>query len=577
MNTVRKLLAILTPRERVVGLALIGLMFVSMLLEMLGIGIIVPALAAMSSGGAAPKSAAAQAWLEYLGSPSQSQLILLGLCAILVLYVTKTAFLLYSNWRQATFIARFQSRISEQLFRGYMMQPWSYHLGRNTADLVRTLSETATIASACSALLGLLAESLVLVGILSLLLWHEPLGALSVAALMGFATWILQAATRLRLQRWGSRYWHHIGQAHRIFTEGLQGAKDIKVLGREERLFDQVAHHKREQARLGARNTAAQQLPRLWFELVAVAGLCLLTFVMVREGKTAQAMVPTLGLFAAAAFRMLPSANRLIVGAQTLRFTSAMIDVVHADLSLRSDSPQRASQPLAFRDAIRLEGVSFRYKDACTDALADVSMSIACGSAVGLIGGSGAGKSTIVDILLGLLAPTSGRVTVDGVDICSDVRRWQALVGYVPQSIFLADDTIRANVAFGIDPDHIDDNSVRRALAAAQLDGFIAELPEGWNTLVGERGVRLSGGQRQRIGIARALYHDPQVLLLDEATSALDTETEKGVMAAVESLHGEKTLVIVAHRLTTVAGCDVLYRLEHGRVVAEGSFQEVAT
>jgi ABC-type multidrug transport system fused ATPase/permease subunit len=233
--------------------------------------------------------------------------------------------------------------------------------------------------------------------------------------------------------------------------------------------------------------------------------------------------------------------------------------------------------PMAFRTGISLENVSYRYPTGHADALSDVSLTMPHGSSVGLVGGSGAGKSTLVDIILGLLDPSSGRVTVDGVDIGSNVRGWQDQVGYVPQSIFLCDDTLRRNVAFGIPDGRVDEAAVRRALRAAQLEDFVAALPQGLDTTVGERGMKLSGGQRQRIGIARALYHDPQVLVLDEATSALDTETEKGVMEAVNALHGAKTLIIIAHRLTTVANCDLLYKLENGRVVQSGSFAEVVS
>jgi ABC-type multidrug transport system fused ATPase/permease subunit len=569
LNTLRTIVSILTPRERIVGLALVGLMLVSMVLEIVGIGIVVPALAAMSSNMEVFASPRAKAWLEYFGNPSQSEIIFVGLGLLLVVYVIKAVFLLYTAWRQAAFVMRFQSRAANQLFCNYLGQPWTYHLAHNSADLVRNLSETQTLGNACNAFLGLLAETLVLSGIMVLLIWNEPLGALAVAALTAVATWILQAITQRKLQQWGGRYWHHVGMAHRVITEGLQGAKDIKILGR-------AAEHRREQARLGARNTLVQTAPRLWFELIAVAGLCGLTAVMAAEGKSPQQMVPTLGLFAAAAFRILPSTNRLIVGLQTLRFTAPIVERLCTDLKLREPNRPTDVSAVTFHDAIRLESVTFRYAQRSAPALRNVSLTIPCGSSIGLIGGSGAGKSTLVDIVLGLLTPSSGRVTVDGIDIQGCLRKWQRLVGYVPQSIFLSDDTIRANVALGIPSGAIDDAAVRRALAAAQLDNFVAELPEGWNTVLGDRGVRLSGGQRQRIGIARALYHDPQVLVLDEATSALDTETEKGVMGAVEALHGAKTLIIIAHRLSTVACCDKLYRLEAGAVVEEGSFAELA-
>jgi ABC-type multidrug transport system fused ATPase/permease subunit len=239
---------------------------------------------------------------------------------------------------------------------------------------------------------------------------------------------------------------------------------------------------------------------------------------------------------------------------------------------VRQDRP-----PLPFRHELVIDGLSFRYSDAGAPTLDDVSFTIAHGTSVGIIGASGAGKSTLVDLILGLLTPTAGRITVDGFDIQGDLRAWRQGVGYVPQSIYLFDDTIRRNIAFGLPDAQIDDAAVERAIQAAQLDAFIAELPKGLDTVVGERGVRLSGGQRQRIGIARALYRDPAVLVLDEATSALDDATERGVMRSVNALHGVKTLLIVAHRLTTVEQCDVVHRLDRGRIIRTGSFAEVTS
>jgi ABC-type multidrug transport system fused ATPase/permease subunit len=317
-------------------------------------------------------------------------------------------------------------------------------------------------------------------------------------------------------------------------------------------------------------------LPRLWLELLAVTGLAALVLAMIGQGKPLDALLPTLGLFAAAAFRLMPSVNRILTSLHSLRFSLPVIDTIYNEFRLlgATMAPQRGER-LSFDSGLALDQVKFRYPAAEALALRGVSLAIQPGTSVGFIGGSGAGKSTLVDIILGLLVPASGSVTIDGVDIQTNLRGWQDQIGYVPQSIFLTDDTLRRNVAFGLPADQIDEAAVLRAIRAAQLEQFVNDLPQGLDTIVGERGVRLSGGQRQRIGIARALYHDPPVLVLDEATSSLDTTTERGVMEAVRALHGKKTLLIVAHRLTTVEHCDRLFRLERGRVVQEGSFAQV--
>ena len=298
---------------------------------------------------------------------------------------------------------------------------------------------------------------------------------------------------------------------------------------------------------------------------------------MIVRGKPLDALVPTLGLFGVAAFRLMPSAARMMGSLQVMRYNLPVVNTLYRELHIFDTSPpfQRERELLRFANALVLDRVGFSYPNTETPTLRDVSLSITRGTSVGFVGGSGAGKSTLVDVILGLLKPATGRVLVDGIDIQTNLRGWQDQVGYVPQTIYLTDDTLVRNVAFGLPDDQIDKSAVRRAIQAAQLEEFVNELPAGLETLVGERGVRLSGGQRQRIGIARALYHDPPILVLDEATSSLDTANEQGVMAAVNALHGNKTLIIVAHRVSTVAHCDRLFRIEQGTLVEEGTFDKV--
>ena len=289
------------------------------------------------------------------------------------------------------------------------------------------------------------------------------------------------------------------------------------------------------------------------------------------QGRALETVLPTLGLFAAAAFRLMPSVTRVLTALHSLRYALPVIDILHAEASLAVPAPAVAqTQSFRLERQLELKDITYRYPSTTNPALTNICLAIRRGECVGFIGSSGAGKSTLVDVLLGLLTPNSGEVRVDGKNIQPVLRDWQDQIGYVPQSIFLTDDTLRRNVAFGIAAGDIDDVAVMRAIRAAQLDEFVQGLPQGLETVVGERGARVSGGQRQRIGIARALYHDPEVLVLDEATSALDMATEAGVMAAVRALRGTKTIIIVAHRLSTVESCDRLYRVERGRIVAEG-------
>ncbi len=484
---------------------------------------------------------------------------------------------MFLAWYQAKFVNQLQAGLSQRLFSLYLYQPWAFHLQRNSAPLIRNIvNEVALFANVVTALTTLATESLVILGIGLLLLVLEPAGAVGVVVLLGLATWVFQLLMQKRLVAWGTNRRHHDRLRLQHVHQGLAGAKDAKLLGREASFIEAVNRHTVVMAAIGARISAAQHLPRLWYEFLAVAGLTVLAGTLVWQGNTGSGLVARLGLFAVAAFRLLPSANRLLLNWQTARFTQAVVDGLHEELTIQLNQPPTAHRHrLPFSDEISVNDVWLKYDGASEPSLRGVSFSIPHGQSLGIVGGSGAGKSTLVDVILGLLTPDRGTVAVDGKDVHSSLRDWQNNIGYVPQSIYLTDDTIRGNVAFGVPADEIDDAAVRQALEAAQLGEFVDYLPARAETIVGERGVRLSGGQRQRIGIARALYLDPEVLVLDEATSSLDTETELGVMNAVNRLHGRKTLIIVAHRLSTVAACDELIKLEKGRIVSTGKFADV--
>jgi ABC-type bacteriocin/lantibiotic exporter with double-glycine peptidase domain len=576
METIFSIWSVLTAPQRRGAAALLGLMLCSMLFEMLGIGMVVPALAFMVQDKAVTDSQLLEPWIAWLGHPTTNQLILGGLLLLLVIYVLKSCFLVFVAYTQSRFVSQLQASMSRRLFETYLGQPWAFHLQRNSAELIRNIDNIQQFGITCTSLLTLIAELLIMLGILGLLVWCETVGAIVVGTVLCVSTFFYDSITRHRLAHWGRRRYAHAERYVKHMQEGLGGAKDVKILGCEQHFIDRFTTDATGLAQMTGRQSLFQQIPRLWYELLAVTALCLLTGVMIWQGKPLQSFVPTLGLFATAAFRLLPSANRLSMAMQQIRFAKAQTETLKQELALAVRKPGAATNSkMAFRNAIDINHVCYRYDASHADSLKDVTIRIAHGSSVGLIGGSGAGKSTLVDIILGLLPTTSGKVLVDGIDIQDNIRGWQGLVGYVPQSIYLSDDTLRRNVAFGIANENIDEALVARAIRTAQLDVFVASLPQGLETLVGERGVRLSGGQRQRIGIARALYRDPDVLVLDEATSALDNETEKEVMAAVNSLHGMKTLVIVAHRLSTVAECDILYRLDNGVVTQGGAFAEV--
>jgi ABC-type multidrug transport system fused ATPase/permease subunit len=574
MTTVRKLWFMLDRNQKRAALILMGAMLVGMVLETLGIGLVIPALGLMASKDIAATYPSLAALIAYMGYPSHATLVGLGMLALVVMYAIKAVFLAALVWMQAGFAFGLQASLSQRLFSGYLFRPYAFHLQRNSAQLIRNATgEVNLLTSVALSAMILLTETLVLLGIAALLLTVEPFGALLVISTLGVAAWGFHRFTRARILRWGQARQYHEGLRIQHLQQGLGGAKDVKLLGREDDFLFQYATHNASSANVARRQNALQQLPRLWLEWLAVMGLGVLVFVMIGRDKPVESLLPTLGLFAAAAFRLMPSLNRSLASVQNLRYATPVINTLYEELKLFKDqvdvSPQHIER-LNFENQLVLENVSFRYPATDKDVLQNIDLVIKRGTSVGFVGGSGAGKSTLVDIVLGLLKPDSGCVKIDGIDIQSNLRRWQNLVGYVPQVIFLTDDTLRRNVAFGIPENQIDDAAVGRAVAAAQMSDFIDSLPEGLETVVGERGIRLSGGQRQRIGIARALYHDPSVLVLDEATSSLDLATENGVMNSVRALHGKKTILIVAHRHSTVEHCDLLYGLRNGRVINSG-------
>lgn len=544
-----------------------------MALETLGVGLVIPALALFTQSDFAAKHPALQPILHSLGNPSQQSLVIGGMLVLVAVYLIKVLFLAYLIWRQTRFAFGVQVQLSQRLFTIYLRQPYTFHMQRNSAQLMRNVTnEVSMFTSTITQSMNLLTEFLVLLGLCFLLLVVEPLGAMIIVSVLGIAAWGFHHLTRRRITSWGAARQHHEGLRIQHLQQGLGGAKDVKLLGRETDFLEQYRVHNAQSARVGQLQATLQQLPRLWLELLAVGGLAILVISMLVQGRALEAVLPTLGVFAAAAFRLMPSVNRVLGALQSLRYGLAMIDTLHSELKLPTPEVVGVcTSAVPFRSSLELNKVTYTYPGAFSAALNKISLTIRHGESVGFVGSSGSGKSTLVDVMLGLLTPDNGEVLVDSEDIQYNLRNWQDKIGYVPQSIFLTDDTLARNVAFGLPCAQIDEDAVWRAIRAAQLEDFVQSLPMKLDTLVGERGIRLSGGQRQRIGIARALYHDPSVLVLDEATSSLDTATERDVMQAVRALHGRKTILIIAHRLSTVEHCDRLYRLEQGRLVEEGS------
>lgn len=572
IGPLRKFWQLLDADQRRALIVLIGLMFVGMLLETLGIGLVIPVIGVVMNADLVDKYPYARSLFVFLGYPNQTQLLISTVLILVFVYLFKALFLGFLALTQSRFVYGLQERISLRLFSHYLYQPYAFHLKRNSAQLIRNATiEVSSLSASAQSIVAILSELLVIAGIVILLIMVEPIGTLAVVAALFIISLTYYGATRKSVLKWGQSRQLHEGMRIQHLQQGLGGIKEIQLCCRADEFIQRYDLHNHASAAANQRFAVMQQLPRLWLELLAVFALALLIFVMTREGKSFASLVPVVGVFGAAAFRLMPSVNRIIGSIHNVRFAIPTIDILHEEFAEgQPPSMNHIVRVFDFKKEIQLINITFKYPESDTPVLHQISLTVERGRTVGLIGGSGAGKSTLVDIILGLLTPTSGVVSVDGIDIRSNLRSWWSRIGYVPQEIYLVDDTLSRNIAFGLSDDEIKPDQLQRAIQAAQLEDFVATLPDGLNTMVGERGVRLSGGQRQRIGIARALYHGPDVLILDEATSSLDVATEREVMRAIEALHGKKTIIIVAHRLSTVARCDWLYQMKNGMVKSQG-------
>lgn len=573
MKVFFKLQALLTKSEKKGAIALLIMMVIGMFLEAFSIGLVVPLLTLMIQGNISQK----YPFLDHLYSSTnhltEYQLVILGMLLLVSIYAFKNLFIGWLTWWQARFSFDIQKNVSRKLFETYLRQPYDFHLKRNSAQLIRNATIEANLLTvSVSAFLLLVTEILVILGVVTLLIAIEPLGALVIVGIFSISGYAFLKLTRNRISQWGIARQFHEGMRIQQLQQGLGAVKDIVILNIQRYFINQYSLHNSESARVAANQMTLQNMPRLFLESLAIFGLAVLVLIMMRQGSNFTAIVPTLGLFAAAAFRLLPSANRVLQSIQTVRYGIPIIELLHNEIEL-SERINKTDQITMgrFSSSIQVRNLSFSYPETQKPALENINLTINKGDFIGLIGTSGSGKSTLIDMIMGLQIPQLGEISVDGKDIRLSTQSWQSQIGYVPQTIYLTDDSLRRNIAFGIPDDKINVKSLERAITAAQLDEFIQQLEYGLDTEVGERGLRLSGGQRQRIGIARALYRDPDILILDEATSALDSSTEESVMSAIDALHGVKTIIIVAHRLSTVANCDRLYKFEQGRLVNETS------
>ena len=586
LETWRKAWALLDRREKRNAILVLGVAMLSAAGSTAMVGSVMPFLRVLSDPGTI-HSTPLLAWIyEALGFGSSfAFLVALGVVSLVfvILGVTLQLAKVYAIARFSTM--RIHS-LSHRLMQGYLGQPYEFFLSQNSGTLnTRILSEASEVVGRfLTPATQLAASTITVASLLAFLLWLDPLITVVAFGVIGGSYGLIYGLTRGPIRRFGTVRARANAERYRFAAEALSGAKDIKLLGREATYTDRFRTPSRRWARAQMAVQLLANLPKIALQGVAFGGVVLICLLLVPaatfdDGGAVATILPLLGVFALAAQRMMPEIGIIFTSAAMIQSGRAAVDLLHADLVENPGGPlpRNAAAPLGLKREVRLDRIAYSYPGAERAGLRNVSLTIRAGERIGIVGGSGAGKTTLADIFLGLLRPASGAILVDGKTVAdSDVRAWQQTVGYVPQEIFLIDASVAENIALGVPPDEIDMDRVRLAARVASLEGFVrANLPHGYETKVGERGVRLSGGQRQRIGIARALYHDADLIVFDEATSALDNLTEREVMAAINGLPGDKTILMIAHRLSTVKRCDRIVVLSEGEVAAVGTWAEL--
>jgi len=553
------------------------LLFVGTLFEMLGLGVLIPLFNIMLKDNIKQEYPILVPFINLIGNPPQTTLVIYAMTSLVILYFIKTCFLIFLTWKQSKFSSEISADLSHRLFNGYLNQPYTFHLQKNSSELLRNIqTEVGLFLSVSQYAITFAIEFSAAIGVAFMLIFIEPFGALIVILFLFFSAILFHNITKKSLLVWGEKRQYHDEKINKHLIQGLNGVKDLKILGREHEFVSLFSLHNKEKAKITNKQSTLLLIPRFYLELLAIIGLAVLTISMIIQERPISQLIPILGIFLAAAFRMIPSVNRIMSSIQYMKYAQPVIDLLYKEFhAINTTQDYSNNHIIPFKNDIFINSICFSFSGVQDMVIKDVSYKINKGTSLGIIGSSGSGKSTLLDIILGLLIPSQGSIYVDGIEYRNGLRCWQNMIGYVSQNIFLTDDTLKSNIAFGIPFKEINDDFIHNAIKLAQLEDFIDSLPEGLNTIVGERGVRLSGGQKQRIGIARALYKNPPILILDEATSSLDTKTESEVMKAVNELKGLKTLIIVAHRLSTVASCDQIIKLEKGVIVQQGPPSEV--
>lgn len=573
----KKLNVLLDKKQKLTMVGQLFMMLIGAILEVASIGIVVPVVTIVMDADAVNDGGIVQFLYEMLPVNNVKQFTIVIMLSLIGAFILKNIFLYVQQKFMLSFVYGNQFKTSERLMKNYLRKGYEFYLNADTAVVQRSItSDVNNMYALILALLQLMSEGIVFVCLVAVLFWQDPVMTILVTIVLLFVLFVIKVILKPILHKVGEDNQDYYSGLFKWISQTVMGIKEVKVTGTER-------HFVKEYIKCGKGYVSAVQkyslynnVPRLLIETVMI--MCMVGYMLylLLKGTGVETMIPTISAFGVAAMRLLPSANRINNQLNTMAFcepffmnvSDNLLDDINGENTDMSFAEEPATK-LPVNQLIELKDITYAYPNTDRLIFDHADLAIPVGSSVGIVGTSGAGKSTIVDVLLGLLKPKTGCIYADGVDVMTDYRAWLKNIGYIPQMIFMLDSTIRDNVAFGVDRDAIDEDRVWAVLKEAQLDEFVKGLPDGLDTTIGERGIRLSGGQRQRIGIARALYEDPEVLILDEATSALDNDTEAAIMDSINRLHGKKTLVIIAHRLQTIEKCDMIYRVENGKATRE--------
>ena len=578
---IKKLLVLLDAKQKRIMVLLVFLMLIGAVLEMLGVSMILPVMNVVLEENAVDKHVYLQIICRIFHIENTRNLMIFVMTALIIIFAVKNLFLFFQQKVLLKFVYTNQFATSRRMMINFMQRPYEYYLNADTAVIQRNItSDVNNMYGLILALLQLVSEGIVFVCLVAVSLVSDVWMSITVTVLLVIVLLVIKCILKPIMRRAGEENQDYYSGLYKWIEQSVLGIKEIKIARREPYFIN-------EYAKCGAGYVSAVQrynlynaTPRLLIETVAIAGMVFYMMMRLLQGAEVVDIMPQITLLAIAAMRLIPCANRINNHLTSIAYFEPFFMGVSDNLQeeIRDESidyneetyrRKQDVEKLEVSDKIELKGITYKYPNTDVLIFDHADMEIPIGKSVGIVGTSGSGKTTVVDIMLGLLRLQDGEILADGVEVRDHYAQWLKNIGYIPQTIFMVDSTIRKNVAFGYADEEIDDSRVWEALKEAQLDEFVKGLPEGLDTSIGERGIRISGGQRQRIGIARALFEDPEVLVLDEATSALDNDTEAAIMDSINRLHGRKTLVIIAHRLQTIEKCDMVYRIENGKAVRE--------